>query len=349
MVSSQRKNRLYLVAGLMILLVLGLLWHAGMLMQGSRSARKDAHRADAKTLAMQPQPVVVTKKISASVAGEAQAAEGQPPAVIRKKLPPMPPAPKVEPQPAATAPAPEPATVVQEKPGGPPAAETAPAVAVTPPAPGAPQGMQEKPIEAKPAEPPPAATAPPASALAPAPVVPPAPPVAQDVPAAPKKPEPQKTVAKAPKSERSAYPFSLLLSSNRGKENALSTLPGFQRKGLAPYLVHTDLGEKGKWWRTLIGYYRSLEDAVQAQKALNVEGAAVVKTPFANLIGDYPSAKEAAETAVRLSQKGLFPYIVKGAGDTAQLLVGAFPTQEAAEQQQRELEGMGITARTIRR
>jgi len=158
-----------------------------------------------------------------------------------------------------------------------------------------------------------------------------------------------KADAQTPKSERGAYPFSLLLSSNRGRENALSTLPGYRRKGLSPYLVHTDLGEKGKWWRTLFGHYRSLEDALQAQKTLNIENAVAVKTPFANLIGDYPSANQADETAMRLTQKGLFPYVVKGAGGTAQLLVGAFPTREAAEQQQRELEGQGIAARTIRR
>jgi len=276
------------------------------------------------------------------VTGEAEAAESQPPAVVIKKLPPMPPpAPKAEPPPAA--PAPEPLTVVQETPKESEAPETAPAVAAASPAPEAPGGMQEKPIEAKPVEPSTAVTAPPAAAPAPAP------PAAQVVPVPPKKPEPVKVEAKALKSERGAYPFSLLLSSNRGRENALSTLPGYRRKGLAPYLVHTDLGEKGKWWRTLLGHYRSLEDALQAQKSLNIENAVVVKTPYANLVGDYPSANEAAETAMRLTQKGLFPYVVKGAGDTTQLLVGAFPTREAAEQQQRELEGQGIPARTISR
>ena len=344
MASSPRKNRLYLVAGLMFFLVLGLLWHAGMIMQGARSAR----RADAKTPALQPHPAVVTKKISGSVTGEAHAAESQPPAVVIKKLPPMPPpAPKAEPPPAA--PAPEPLTVVQETPKESEAPETAPAVAAASPAPEAPGGMQEKPIEAKPVEPSTAVTAPPAAAATPAPTVPPAPSAARVVPVPPKKPEPMKVEAKALKSERGAYPFSLLLSSNRGRESALSTLPGYRRKGFAPYLVHTDLGEKGKWWRTLLGHYRSLEDALQAQKSLNIENAVVVKTPYANLVGDYPSANEAAETAMRLTQKGLFPYVVKGAGDTTQLLVGAFPTREAAEQQQRELEGQGIPARTISR
>jgi cell division septation protein DedD len=350
MISSQRKKRLYLAVGLMILLILGLLWHAGMIMQGSRTARKDARRPDAKALAMQPQPVVVTKKISASVPGEAHAAEGQPSAVVRKKLPPMPPqAPKAEPQPAAPAAASEPAAVAQEQPKEPPAPETAPAVAVVPPAPEAPKGVPEKPIEAKPAEPSPSATAPAASMPASPPVPPPAPPMAQVAPAPPKKPEPAKTAAMAATSERSAYPFSLLLSSNRGRENALATLADYQRKGLAPHIVYTDLGEKGMWWRTLIGSYRSLEDALQAIKALKLSDAAVVKTPFANLVGDYPSEGEAAESAARLSRKGVFPYVVKGAGGTAQVLIGAFPTQAAAEQQQRELEGMGVAARTIRR
>jgi cell division septation protein DedD len=341
MVSSQRNKRLYLVVGLMILLVLGLLWHAGMLMQGSRSARKDARRPDAKTLALQPHPVVVTKRISASVADEAHAAEGQPSAVIRKKLPPLPlPGPIVEPQPAA--PAPEPVTVVQEKPKEPPAPETAPAIAVTPPATGAPAGPPEKPTEVQPA-----AVAPPA--FAPAPVVPPAPSMAQAAPAPSKKPEPAPSVAKAVARARSSYPFSLLLSSNRLRENALTTLPGYQRMGLSPYIVHTDLGEKGMWWRTLIGHYKSLKDALQAKNSLKIDDAAVVKTPFANLVGDYPSEREAAEASVRLAQKGLFPYVVKGPGDTARVLVGAFPAQAAAEQQQHELEGMGIMARTIRR
>jgi hypothetical protein len=340
MVSAQRKKRLYLIAGAMILLVLGLLWHAGMLMQGARSAR----RTDAKPPALQPQSVVVTKKISGSVASEAHAAAGQPAPVIRKKLPPMPaPVPKVEPPPAV--PAPAPAAAVPETPQEPQplAKEPTPAVASAPPAPEALKEIPEKPIEAKPAAPAPAVSAHPAPAALPPP---PAAPVPPD---SPKKPEAAKTVVKPPKSERGTYPLSLLLSSNRGRESALSTLPGYQRQGLAPYIVHTDLGDKGKWWRTLIGHYRSLEEALKAKKAMKLDEAAVVKTPFANLLGDYPSEREAVEAAARFPRKDLFPYMVKSAGGDAQLLIGAFPTQAAAEEQQRELAGQGIQARTIRR
>jgi len=344
MISSQPKKRLYVAVVLMVVLILALLWHAGQYLQGSRASRKDLGRAGAKTLSMQPQPVVITKKISASVPAEAQAAGGGQPAVVRKKLPPMPPAPaqKVQPQPAVAAPAPEPATAGGGTPMPPPAPEPIPAVVAAPPAPEAPKGMPEKPIVTKPPEPAP----PPAAAASP---VAPAPPVARPAPAPSLKPEPQKIIAKAIPGGRNAYPYSLLLSSNRGKANALTTLPDYRRKGLTPYLVYTDLGEKGKWWRTLYGYYPTLEDALQAQKTLNLREAVVVKTPFANVVGEYPSEKEAAEAAAQLTQKDLFSYTVKGPQNSTRLMVGAFPTQQEAEQQQRQLEAQGISTRTIRR
>lgn len=344
MASSQRKKRLYLAVMLLAVLISALLWQAGQYLQGARGSRKEPRRAGANTLAMQP--AVVTKKISAPVPGEAHAAEGDPPAVVRKKLPPMPPAPaqKVEPQPVAVvgAPAPGPATVLDAIPKPPPAPEPVPAPAVAPPAPETPKGMPGRPIVAKP----PAPAPPPATAASPPA---PAPSVAQATPAPSPRPVPAKTIAKATRSERGAYPFSLLLSSNRGKVSALATLPGYRRKGLAPYLAYTDLGEKGKWWRTLYGYYPTLEDALQEKKALNLTDAVVVKTPFANLVGEYPSEKEASEAAAQLSQKGLFPYTVKESQSSARLMAGAFPTRQEAEQHQRELEAQGIAAQTIPR
>ncbi|MGE5257503.1 MAG: SPOR domain-containing protein [Hyphomicrobiales bacterium] len=339
---SRRKKRLYLAVGLMALLIFALLWQAGQYMQGARGSRREPHRTDARTLAMQP--AVVTKKISASVPAEAHAAGGDQPAVVYKKLPPMPspPAQKVEPQPVAGAPAPEPATAVEAIPKKSPASEPLAVPAAAPPAPEAPMAAPEKPILAKP----PAPVPPPAPA---APQAAPAPSVVQAAREPSPRPVAAKTIAKATPSKRGAYPFSLLLSSNRGKANALTTLPDYRRKGLEPYLAYTDLGEKGKWWRTLYGYYPSLEDALQVKKSLNLVEAVVVITPFANLIGEYPSEKEASDAAAQLNQKGLFPYTVKGSQDTVRLMSGAFPTRQEAEQQQRELEAQGITAQTVQR
>jgi septal ring-binding cell division protein DamX len=331
MSSSQRKKSLYLVLGLMILFLLGLLWHAGMLFQGSVGINGEPGRMDAKTQAIQPGSAIVTKKISAPVSGEAAAADEKTPTAIRKTLPPTPPTtPKSEPAPAPTPPTPVPTTVGQEKPQEPQAPPTPPPVAEALPAPEVSKDMPKKPIEAKPAEtPPPAAPAAPVSAR--------------------KQPEPTRAVAKMEKSAPGSYPFSLLLCSHRIHKNAWAMQPNFERKGLAPYIVYTDLGEKGKWWRTLLGHYKNYKEALQAIKELNLDDVVAVKTPFANLLGDHPSEKDATGAAARFAAKGLFPYVAKSTGNAARLLVGAYPTQAEAEQQQRELQGMGIAARVIQR
>ena len=130
MADSGRVKRLVTLVGVMIVLVLGALWLAGNVMQGSRGGRKEAWAQ-----AVPPQPAVVKKKLSAPAGSAAALDQGAEPAMVRKKLPQPPPAP--EPLPSA-APAPEPPQAaeasqpaIQEKP-----AETAPAAtAVSPPPP----------------------------------------------------------------------------------------------------------------------------------------------------------------------------------------------------------------------
>lgn len=329
MPSSPPQKRHYLLYSLMTIVLLGLIWYAGMLFQDAPSTDEETGRKSSKTLAMKPGSVAVTKKISTPASREA--ADGRPLTGIRKKLPPQPV--KSEPEQAPPTSAPISTSVEQEKPQE-PQPPPAPPVAMALPASEASREVPEKPPE-RPDQ------AQPASAPSPA---------ISDKPASPKPPEPIKSIAKKEKSLSATYPFSLLLCSHRIQKNALSIQTDFERKGLAPYIVFTDLGDKGKWWRTLLGHYKTHKEALKAIKKLNLGDEVMpVKTPFANLLGDYPSEKDAAGAAARFAQKGLFAYVTKGVGDDARLLVGAFPSQAAAEQQQRELEGMGIIAHAIQR
>jgi hypothetical protein len=309
MADSGKKKRLFTMVGLLIALVLGALWLAGNMMQSSRGSRKEV-----RTQAGQPQPVVV-KKLPAPAGSAANLAEGAEPAMVRKKLPQAPPAP--EPPPSAT-PAPEP-----------PKAAEAP-----------PPAQKETPVE----------TAPPAAAVS-LPPPPAGPLVAQAAPAAPPlpvKPEPAKPAERA-RAERFAAPFSILLSSCRDRENALAGLPHYRQAGLTPYVVQTDLGDKGTWWRTLTGSFKSLDEASQAKKAFNLADAVVVKTPFANLVGAYPSEAGAAELAARLGKHGHITYTVKGPKNSVQLVVGAFLAKPAAEKLQHELAAQGIASQVVQR
>jgi hypothetical protein len=163
---------------------------------------------------------------------------------------------------------------------------------------------------------------------------------------APKPEAPKPAVKAAPGTGRT--PFSLLLASCQDRRNAEAALADFRRSGLAPYIVQTDLGPKGVWWRTLTGAYPSLEEAVAAKRGPALARAVPVRTPYANLVSEYGSEPEAAAAAAELTRKGLFPYTVKK-GASVQLMIGAFPGQAAAESHRRELEALGVTARTIQR
>ena len=307
MADSGKMKRLVTLVGLQIVLVLGALWLAGNVMQGSPGGRKEAWAQ-----AGPPQPVVVKKKLSAPADSAAALNQGAEPAMVRKKLPQPPPAP--EPMPFAAQAPPQAAEASQP-------------------------AIQEKPAE----------TAPAATAVSPPPPTA-GPPVAQAAPAtpAPVKPEPATPPERA-RTERAFAPFSILLSSSRDRQNALADLLHYRRDGLTPYVVQTDLGDKGTWWRTLSGSFKSLDEASHAKKAINVADAVVVKTPFANLVGAYPSEAGAGEMAARLSRLGHFPYTVKGPKNSVQLVVGAFPTKPAAEKLQRELAAQGIASQVVQR
>jgi cell division septation protein DedD len=195
-------------------------------------------------------------------------------------------------------------------------------------------------VEAKPAETVAAAPVPP-----PPPAIVPAP-AAAPAATAPKPEAPKPAVKAAPGPGRA--PFSLLLVSCQDRRNAEAALADFRRSGLAPYIVQTDLGPKGVWWRTLAGAYPSLEEAMAAKRGPALAHAVPVRTPYANLVGEYGSEPEAAAAAAELARKGLFPYTVKK-GASVQLMIGAFPGQAAAESHRRELEALGVTARTVQR
>ena len=150
------------------------------------------------------------------------------------------------------------------------------------------------------------------------------------------------------KTERGAFPFSVLLSSCREKENALAALAGSRQAGPV-YIVRSEVQGKGAWWRVLTGLYGSADEAGRAIRALGLPDAVVVRTPFANRLGIFPSEAAAAEAAARVKARGYFPYSIRGSDGSVELVVGAFLAEIEAEKLQRELKAQGIAAEVIRR
>lgn len=197
----------------------------------------------------------------------------------------------------------------------------------------------------------------PAPAVSPIPLPPPPPETASASPSPPAAQEPAAPAASpaaaslppavsAPPEPR---PFSLLIESLRERENALAAQRSWRKRGLSPYLVRAELGEKGTWWRLLLGAYRNLPEALAARRELGIDAAVPVKTPFGNLVGEFSDRQEAAVLRERLAARGWDPYLLEESGRPLRLFVGAFADAASAEKQRRELAAQGIEARTVPR
>lgn len=136
--------------------------------------------------------------------------------------------------------------------------------------------------------------------------------VTRETPSAgPPPPETAPPVVSAPPEPR---PFSLLVESLRRRENALAAQRSWRQRGLAPYLVQAELGEKGTWWRLLLGAYRSLPEALAARRELGIGGAVPVKTPFGNLVGEFSDPREAAVMREQMAARGWDAYLLEEPG-----------------------------------
>lgn len=145
------------------------------------------------------------------------------------------------------------------------------------------------------------------------------------------------------------YPYSLKLSAWRSLKGAQKAISHYKGDGLSPYLVKVDLGKKGVWWRIYMGHYRTQVEAKKVKEANNLIDSLVKRTPYANLIGVFPSRSEMADTFKRLEELGYSPYFIKGEKSTLRLFVGTFCTRKGAEKQNLDMQADGIQTQVVER
>ena len=162
--------------------------------------------------------------------------------------------------------------------------------------------------------------------------------------AEPPPPEPQ------PKKESPhGYPYSLKLDSFKTLERVEKALKQYNKKGLAPYAVKVDLGDKGVWRRIYLGAYESKEEALKAKQAFGLERAAVKRIKYANLIGVYENEKALEDKALELMELGYYTYALPGPDSSVKLVAGAFLSKSGVMSQHKELASHDIEAEVISR
>jgi capsular exopolysaccharide synthesis family protein len=230
----------------------------------------------------------------------------------------QPPAPKAPPKPPAPSPPSPPSTMKQES--AKPPVETAPAAAQKqePPPPPKAQVVAEKSLQ---------------ETRTPAPAA---------------RPAVEKKAAPAPVSQ-GEYPYSIYLSSLKTLDQAKRALSVYAAKGIQAYWVRVQFKEKGEWYRIYAGYFRDRQEAESFAQARGISEKETLKTEYANLIGASSQPRDFDDKVKSISDLGYSSYTVKGNDGKLKLLVGAYVTEEAAEQQRQDLMARGIENRVIKR
>ena len=138
------------------------------------------------------------------------------------------------------------------------------------------------------------------------------------------------------------HPYSIMLSSCRLPQSARKIVSDYKKAGLAPYVVKVKFKNGDEWLRVLTGHYQTRREAIQAKKEQQLSSAIVKRTPYTNLIGTYASLDEMRADLQQIRKLGYSPYFLKTPAGQFKLLVGAFVTEQGAQNQQAELQANGI-------
>jgi len=145
------------------------------------------------------------------------------------------------------------------------------------------------------------------------------------------------------------HPYSVYLGSFKTLERTERAISEHRIKGLSPYWVKIDLGDKGEWYRVFSGYFEKREQADEFIEKNQILGAESRHTRYANLIGIFESQEELDEQKLRLSKLGFSPYVVPAPRGKSRLYVGAFYQKGRAQRQHAELASKGIPSQIAER
>ena len=165
----------------------------------------------------------------------------------------------------------------------------------------------------------------------------------------------KKKVVPAEKARESApvfqgeYPYSIYLSSLKTLDQAKRAISVYANKGIQAYWVKVQFKEKGEWYRIYTGHFKDREEAESFARTRGITEEETLKTEYANLIGVYSQSRDFEDKVKAISDLGYSSYAVKGSDGRMKLLVGAYVTEEAAEQQRQDLMARGIENRVIKR
>jgi len=158
----------------------------------------------------------------------------------------------------------------------------------------------------------------------------------------------------APARDQEFHPYMIQVSSYKSKEDAMREAMILRDKGDSVCISHARIAGKGDWYRVLVGFYRTFEEAQKAVlelKEREYRQAFVVRPPFTVELGFFSGDEKLNKLKADLIAKGYSAYSLpnRATKNKIRLLVGAFWTEKEAETVIKDLQKEGFKPKVVRR
>lgn len=158
----------------------------------------------------------------------------------------------------------------------------------------------------------------------------------------------------APAKDQEYYPYMIQVSSYKSKEDSMREAMILRDKGDSVCISYARIAGKGDWYRVLVGFYRTSEEAQKAALELKnreYQNAFVVRPPFTVALGVFPDDEKLRKLEADLLSKGYSAYSLpdRASKSDIRLLVGAFWTEKEAETVTNDLLKEGFKPNVVRR
>lgn len=153
-----------------------------------------------------------------------------------------------------------------------------------------------------------------------------------------------------------SYPYAIVVASFQNEDSGVAYARRLRAAGHPATLSPTDLGDKGRWYRVVLGRYESgsqAREAVAKLKGTKPFGNAwTTRLPFAVEVGRESDMAQAEAARDALSAKGVSALLFPEATTpdhavTFRLIAGAFPSKEQAKAFADKLRKTGVSSRVV--
>jgi cell division septation protein DedD len=150
------------------------------------------------------------------------------------------------------------------------------------------------------------------------------------------------------------YPYMIQVSAYKSKEDSIREAMILRDKGDSVCISHVSIAGKGDWYRVLVGFYRTPQEAQKAVlelKKREYEHAFVVRPPFTVELGMFSDDEKLEKLKAHLISKGYSAYGLPNRENKNEirLLIGAFWAEKEAETVTKDLLKEGFTPKVVRR